>query len=274
MPMFPIDYNDRKPIGRTGETVSAIGIGTWAIRNYRAAYEALVYAVELGVDLIDTAEMYGEGKAEELVGRVVEAVGRDRVFITTKMLPSRLTDKDAVLRAARASLRRLRVSYVDLYLIHWPSSAIPISRQVRVFEAVYLAGYARYIGVSNFDVVELDEARAATRKAEIVADQVYYNVYMREPEKHLIPYAMRHGILIQAYTPLERGAVATHPVVREIARITGRTPIQVALNYLISRPNVAAIPKTENKRHVEELVDAMGWRLAPEHIEMIEKYGV
>ena len=270
MPRYPIDYSDKKPIGR--ETVSAIGLGTWAIRDYSRALEVYSHAVELGVDNIDTAEMYGNGLAEEFVGRLVERVGRERLFITTKMLPSRLVSVDEVERAARASLKRLRVSYVDLFLIHWPNTHLTIEEQVRNFETVYLKGYARYIGVSNFNKRELGEAVTATRKAEIVVDQVHYSVLDKYPEiTSILDYALENNITIQAHTPLERGAVKNHPAVRRIAEQAGKTPIQVALNYLISHPRVVAIPKTENRKHLEEIVGAMGWRLKPEHIEELKK---
>ncbi len=270
MPLYPIDASDRKPIGR--ETVSAIGLGTWAIRDYNGALEAYVYAIERGVDNIDTAEMYDAGRAEEFVGRVVERVGRERLFITTKMMPSRLVSVDEVEKAARASLRRLGVDSVDLFLIHWPNERLSIAEQVRNFETVYLKGYARYIGVSNFDKRELEEAIHATRKAEIVVDQVHYSVVDRYPEAlSLLDYALKNNVTIQAHTPLERGAVISNPVVRRVAERTGRTPVQVALNFLISRPRVVAIPKAEKKEHIEEVLGAMGWRLSAEDIEELEK---
>ena len=271
MPLFPIDFDDRKEVGRTGEKVSAIGLGTWAIRDYSRAEEVLVYAIEHGLDLIDTAEMYDHGRAEELVGRVVRRVGRDKVFITTKMLPEHLVSRDTVLKAARASLKRLGVDAVDLFLIHWPNYTMSISEQVRNFEAVYLEGLARYIGVSNFNRSELEEAIHATRKAEIVVDQVHYSILNRDIEVDLLPYAIEAGITIQAYTPLERGAVAHNKHVRKIAAKIGKTPIQVALNFLISRPRVVAIPKTENMNHLIEIMGALGWRLSPQDLEYLEK---
>jgi len=271
MPLFPVDFDDRKEIGKTGEKVSAIGLGTWAIRDYSRAEEVLVYAVEHGLDLIDTAEMYGYGRAEELVGRVIRRVGKDKVFVTTKMLPEHLTSRDTVLKAARASLRRLGVDSVDLFLIHWPNYSMSISEQVRNFEAVYLEGLARYIGVSNFDRNELEEAIHAARKAEIVVDQVHYSILNRNVEVRLLPFVIDVGITIQAYTPLEKGAVAHNKYVREVATKIGKTPIQVALNYLISRPRVVAIPKTENMNHLMEIIGALGWRLSSEDLEYLEK---
>ncbi|MET1128356.1 MAG: aldo/keto reductase [Thermoproteota archaeon] len=271
MPRFPIDSQDWKLIGR--DKVSAIGIGTWAIRSYRKAEEVLVEAIESGlVNLIDTAEMYGDGMAEELVGRVARRVGRDRVFITTKMLPHRLASDEEVERAARASLRRLGVKEVDLFLIHWPEYGIPIAEQVRRFErVVYGRGYARYIGVSNFSATQLEEAVSATASAEIVVNQVRYSVtHRREVESSILPVALRYGITIQAYTPLDKGAVAANPKVRRVAEKTGKTAIQVALNYLISRPQVVAIPKTESREHLHEILGALGWRLQAEDLEYLE----
>jgi diketogulonate reductase-like aldo/keto reductase len=272
MPRYPIDHSDWKPIG--SDKVSAIGIGTWAIRSYDAAFETLVEAVESGrVNLVDTAEMYGSGRAEQLVGRLVEAVGRDRVFITTKMLPSRLADEDEIDRAARASLERLGVREVDLFLIHWPNPSLPIGVQVKRFERiVYGRGYARYIGVSNFDAQELLEAIHATSHTDIVVDQVHYSVISRRyVEEELLPVALENNVTIQAYTPLERCEVSRNPVVREVARAVGKTPVQVALNYLISRPRVVAIPKTENKSHLREILGSLGWRLPPDAIEKLER---
>ncbi len=271
MTRYPIDPSDRKPVGKSGETVSAIGIGTWAIRDYRRAEETLVEAVESGIDLIDTAEMYGWGLAEELVGRVVSRVGRGRVFITTKLLPERFRSLEEAEKAAKASLSRLGVRSVDLLLIHWPDPYTPIERQVRVLESLWERGYARYIGVSNFDARQLQEALQATKRAEISVDQVHYSVlHKRLVEEELLPLALKEGVTIQAYTPLERCAVSKHPIVRRVAEELGKTPVQVALNYLISRPRVVAIPKTERRDHLREILGAMGWRLEPRYMEILE----
>ena len=270
MPRFPIDSSDRKPIGRRGETVSAIGIGTWAIRDYTRAEDVLVEAVELGLDLIDTAEMYGWGRAEELVGRVARRVGRDNVFITTKLLPEHFTDRSEALRAMRESLRRLGLREVDLILIHWPNRSVSIRDQVRALEALAEEGLARYIGVSNFDRKELEEAIYSTHRYDIVADQVKYSIYDRWVEQDLLAFAVENNVLIQAYTPLEKGRVARDRRLREIGEKYGKTPVQVALNYLISRPRVVAIPKTENRDHLYEIRGSLGWRLSPRDLEILE----
>ncbi len=267
-----LDFRDRKPLGRTGETISAIGIGTWGIKDYEAARETLVNAVELGLNLIDTAEMYDYGKAEKFVGKVVEEVGREKVFITTKMLPSHLSDRDEVLKAGSASLRRLGVDEVDLFLIHWPNTSLSIEDQVKNFEVLINAGYTRYIGVSNFDSYGLEEALTSSKKTEIVADQVHYSVLSKElVERELLPKAIKYGITIQAYTPLERCSVSRNNLVKKVAEELGKTPVQIALNYLISRPNVVAIPKTENLHHLLEINGALGWRLPRHLIEKLKK---
>ncbi|MEM0439263.1 MAG: aldo/keto reductase, partial [Sulfolobales archaeon] len=268
---FQIDPNDRKPLGRTGETVPAIGIGTWRINNYSMAETALIRAIEVGMNLIDTAEMYANGEAEKLVGRVCRIIGRDRVFIVTKILPDRFSDQSKVIKALEASLRRLGTSYVDLVLIHWPRPGISIEKQIQFLEATVEAGMARFIGVSNFGVENLSRAIRATKKHEIVANQVKYSVLDKQVEKDLLGFSIENKILIQAYTPLEWGGVAKNETVISIAKKYGKTPIQVALNYLISRPMVMAIPKTERVERVEEFRGSMGWRLGAEDIEILEK---
>ena len=270
MVRFPIDRSGRREIGKTGEYVSAIGLGTWAIRNYNMALETLVNAIEHGMDNIDTAEMYDNGRAEKLVGRVVKKVGRRRVFITTKILPENLISKDRVLKATKVCLRRLEVSEVDLLLIHWPNPVLTIEEQVRNLEEAFLQGLTRHIGVSNFSLNELVKAINATRKAEIVVNQVHYSVLSKNVENDL-PYAIKEGITIQAYTPLERGAVFRSRLVRKIAREVNKTPIQVALNYLISRPRTVPILKTGKIEHLKEILGSMGWRLSIKHIEELEK---
>ncbi|MEL9997875.1 MAG: aldo/keto reductase [Sulfolobales archaeon] len=261
---------DRKPLGRSGESIPAIGIGTWDIRNYRDAENALRRALSIGLTLIDTAEMYGYGKAEELVGRVVKDF-KGEVFITTKLLPERFVDKGEAIKAAKASLRRLGLNTVDLILIHWPNKRVSIEKQVKVLEAIADEGLCRYIGVSNFTLTELKEAIEATSKYDIVVNQVKYSVYDRSIEKDLLPYAIQEGITIQAYSPLERGLVVNDRELMRIGSKYGKTAVQVALNFLISRPYVVAIPKTEKVERVDEFKGALGWRLSKEDIESIEK---
>ncbi|MEB3806650.1 MAG: aldo/keto reductase [Desulfurococcales archaeon] len=271
MPLFPIDASDRKPVGSTRETVSAVGIGTWAIRDSSRMIEALVYAFTHGIDNVDTAEMYGSGSAERIVGEALKQVGRDNVFVTTKLLPYRFRSEDLAVKAAKASLNRLGVNYVDLILIHWPDDLASIGEQVKSLEALAERGLTRYIGVSNFDARLLEEALQHARKYDIVVDQIHYSVLHRYPETELLPLAIRKKILVQAYTPIERGRVADIDLLVKIAERYGKSPVQVALNYLISRPMVVAIPKSERVERVKEFIGAMGWRLAASDLEIIER---
>ncbi|MCD6494329.1 MAG: aldo/keto reductase [Archaeoglobaceae archaeon] len=264
-----IDFNDKRQIGKTKESISVIGLGTWAVRDYKKALRTFVYALTHGIDNIDTAEMYGNGETEKFVGEVVKEVGRDNIFITTKMLPDHLTSKDNVLTAAKMNLRRLNIDCVDLFLIHWPNRSIPIEVQVKNFEIVYLEGCARYIGVSNFSVKELEMALFSTKKAEIVVNQVHYSVLNKQIERDLLPYCIEQEITIQAYSPLERGKVKNNSLLERIGKKYGKSPVQVALNYLISHPRVIAIPKTEELNHLTEIMGSMGWRLKLEDIKLL-----
>ncbi len=268
---FQIDYSDRKPLGKSKETTSAIGLGTWAIRNYRIAKEVFVEAVRDGIDLIDTAEIYDSGRAERFVGDVVKEVGRDNVFIVTKLPPSRFISEEEALRAAHASLQRLGVRYADLVLIHWPGTSISVEVQARNLEKIAEEGLTRYIGVSNFSKEEIERTLWALRKHEIVVDQVHYSVIYRDVEKALLPYAIKEGITIQAYTPIEKGRVVYIDPIEKLADKYGKPPVAIALNYLISRPRVVAIVKTENFDHLKEIEEALGWRMKKEDIDFLSR---
>jgi diketogulonate reductase-like aldo/keto reductase len=260
----------KKEIGRTREYVSAIGLGTWSIRDYSRAKHVFLEGINNGIDNIDTAEMYDSGRAEVFIGEILRETGKENVFVTTKMLPVHLVSRDEVVKAAKNSLKRLGVDVVDLFLIHWPNPSIPISIQVRNFEAIIDEGLARYIGVSNFYPEDLEEAVTATKKADIVVDQVHYSIYHRYPvENGLNEICNMHGITIQAYNVIERGRVAKDKVLGEIALKYNKTPIQVALNYAISNPRVIAIVKTENISHLHEILGSVGWNLSEQDMEFI-----
>ena len=266
--MLPLDPEDRKEIGRTGERVSAIGLGTWGVRDRERARKAIIRAVEIGIDLIDTAEMYS---TEEVVGSAVKEVGRENAFITTKLMPEHFINPYKAIKAAKLSLKRLDMGYADLVLIHWPHEFVPIEQQVKSLERIAEEGLSRYIGVSNFDLEELERAVKSTKRNEIVVNQVKYSVLDKRIERDILPYCIEKGITVQAYTPIERGRVTKVQLIREIARRNGKTEVQVSLNYLISKPRVTAIPKSERIEGVEEFRGAMGWRLSSEDIHLIER---
>jgi diketogulonate reductase-like aldo/keto reductase len=266
---------ERKSLGKTGESVAAIGLGTWNMggrespdyRDDERLIEAIRYAVELGMNHIDTAEMYAAGHAEELVGEAVKQFSRDEVFIATKVWPSNLRYED-VIRSCRRSLERLQLKYVDLYMVHWPNPRIPLQETMKAMEKLVKDGLVRYIGVSNFDVELLEEAMNALKREEIVANQVEYSLEAREVERELIPFCERNGITVTAYTPLGKGRIPAEAasntprgkILAEMAQRYGKTPLQIALNWVIWRPNVITIPKAARKEHLEENAGAAGWR--------------
>jgi diketogulonate reductase-like aldo/keto reductase len=270
---------ERKSLGKTGESVAAIGLGTWNMggrespdyRDDERLIEAISYAVELGMNHIDTAEMYAAGHAEELVGEAVKQFSRDEVFIATKVWPSNLRYED-VIRSCRRSLERLQLKYVDLYMVHWPNPRIPLQETMKAMEKLVKDGLVRYIGVSNFDVELLEEAMNALKREEIVANQVEYSLEAREVERELIPFCERNGITVTAYTPLGKGRIPAEAasntprgkILAEMAQRYGKTPVQIALNWVIWRPNVITIPKAARKEHLEENAGAAGWRLTEE----------
>ncbi len=262
---------ETKQLGHTSVMVPEIGIGVW---RYRGGIEPLRKAIELGAGLIYTAEVYG---TEEVVGQAIKGM-RERVLIATKVSGAHLRHDD-IARAAEASLRRLECGFIDLYQIHWPNPAIPITETMGALELLADRKLIRHIGVSNFSLAELREAQAAMRHHQIVSNQVLYSLNRREIEDDLLPYCVENRITIIAYTPLDDGRLAALPRFRtsrrmqalaKIAKETGKTPAQVALNWCTSRPNVIAIPKSNRTRRVIENCEASGWRLTPQQIQFLD----
>ncbi len=267
----------RKPFGPAGVAVPVIGQGTWDVpesgHRRAEAIRALRRGIELGMTHIDTAEMYGAGAVEEIVGEAVANVPRESLFITSKVLPENATYKGTI-AACERTLRRLRTEYVDLYLLHWPGSH-PIEETMRGLEELAAQGKARAIGVSNFDVEELCEAQAQLRSAKIAANEVYYSPAERGPEARLIPYCREQRIAVIGYTPFGRGRVLRKgsrgmAVLQNVAEKHSKTPRQVVLNFLTRDPDVFAIPKASNVAHVEENAGAAGWTLDEEDLGQID----
>ena len=274
-------------LGRTGEKIAAIGLGTWLIgggsspdySRDREAIEAIRYAIELGMTHIDTAEMYGGGHAEELVGEAIKAFKRDEVFIASKVWHTNLRYDD-VLKACERSLKRLQTNHIDLYYIHWPSDVIPLSETMRALERLYKDGKIRYIGLSNFSVAQIEEARSYLSTIDVVAIQAEYSLYNRKIEADLIPYCFRNGMTVVAYSPLARGALLVDlrkPMERriqlllELAEKYSKTPVQIALNWVIWHDQVIAIPKALQRQHLEENAGAAGWKLTKEDYDLISR---
>jgi diketogulonate reductase-like aldo/keto reductase len=262
-----------RPWGRGGPPVPVIGQGTWRMGEDARARDQEVAALRLGLDLglthIDTAEMYGDGRAEEIVSEAI-ADRRAEVVVVTKVMPSGAS-YDGTLRAFEASLKRLRTSYVDVYLLHWWGNRHPIGETMRAMETLVERGLLRGIGVSNFDVPQLKAAQAALRRERLLCNQVLYHLGDRGVEKSVLPFCERAGIAVVGYTPLARGGFLRSGVVAEIARTHGRTPRQVALNFLTRRPSLFTIPKAAQLEHVRENAAALDFTLTAAEITAIDR---
>ena len=255
-----------KLLGGSGAKISEIGQGTWA---YRADVQPLRLGISLGATHIDTAEMYG---TEPIVGKAILGIRAD-VFLASKVSPSHL-DYNSLIRAAEGSLKRLNTEYMDLYMIHWPNHSVPIKETMRAMEDLLKKGKAKYIGVSNFSVGDMEEAKDAMTTQKIVSNQVQYNLRDRSPEQDIIPYCKKEKITVVAYSPLSRGQVSrrSDAILDEIASRYKKTKAQVALNFLTREDNVVAIPKSDNEEHVAENCAASGWRLSKDDIETIDEH--
>lgn len=266
-----------KPFGPARVSVPAIGQGTWDIPESGAqraeAIRALRRGIELGLTHIDTAEMYGNGRAEEIVGEAIHGIARDSLFVTSKVLPSNASF-DGTMKACERSLRRLRAEYLDLFLLHWPGSH-PLEDTMRALETLVEQGKARFIGVSNFDLDDVHEAQSYLRKVPLASDQVLYNLRERGPEAHLLPYCEEQHIALVGYTPFGRGRFPrkeSEPggVLGRIASSRGKTVRQIILNFLTRKPDAFAIPKASRVEHVEENAGATGWHLTQDEAAAID----
>jgi len=265
-----------KRLGESKAEVPVLGLGTWGIGGFSSrhlggdedAVQALRLGLELGMRFIDTAEVYANGHSEEIVAR---AVGdeRETVFIATKVSAENLSH-EGVLRACESSLRRLKTNYVDLYQVHWPNPRIPISETMKAVENLVAEGKVRNVGVSNFSVKQTREAQDALSKIGLVSNQVEYNLVERSIEEDLFPYCTKEHITIIAYSPIAQGNIPSGGrderwrTLDEIARKYAKTRAQVALNWLIAKDAVVAIPKAAHLQHVRENAGAVGWSLSRE----------
>ena len=256
---------DHKALGGTDVVVPEIGLGA---AMYRAGSGPLRAGISEGASLIDTAESYG---TEEQVGTAVAGM-RDEVFVATKVSPGHFKHDD-VISAAEGSLRRLQTDYIDLYQLHWPNSEIPIAETMGAMDWLVEQGKVRYVGVSNFSGEQIEEAQAVCGN-KIVSNQVKYSLVERSIEDELIPYCQEHDVTVIAYSPLGKGtsnlkAGLRGDVLEEVARASGKTEGQVALNWCIYKDNVIAIPRSNTVEHTVENCRASGWRLSPEHMELL-----
>ena len=255
-----------------GEAVPVLGQGTWGMgeRHTGRADEvrALRHGLDLGLSLIDTAEMYGEGGAEEVVGEAI-AGRRDAVFLVSKVYPHNASAKGTV-AACERSLRRLGTDRIDLYLLHWRGSH-PLAETVAAFERLRQAGKIRHWGVSNLDAGEMDELVAVPGGAACAANQVLYNPQRRGIEWDLLPWCRQRGMPVMAYSPIEQGRLPTGGALGAIARRYGCSAFQVALAWVLAQPGVLAIPKAVRLEHVAANAAALDLQLAREDLAAIDR---
>jgi diketogulonate reductase-like aldo/keto reductase len=251
----------------SGRLVPALGQGTWRMGEDRAKRHAEIAALRLGIDfgmaLIDTAEMYGEGAAEELIGEAI-ADRRKEVFLVSKVYPHNATRRGAV-EACERSLRRLKADYLDLYLLHW-RGAEPLEQTLEAFQRLKHAGKILDYGVSNFDTDDMAEADSLPGGHEIVTNQVLYNLMHRGIEWDLLPWCRQHGMPMMAYSPIEQGEMLDHLALKLIASRHGATTAQVALAWLLHQPDVIVIPKAGKELHTRENHGALALTLTDQDL--------
>ena len=273
--LTPTDVSARCDTMRTisfpdGAELPALGQGTWMMgeqRDRRAdELAALREGIELGMTLIDTAEMYGDGAAEELVGEVVAGM-RDRVFLVSKAYPQNAT-RDRLPKACEASLRRLGTDHLDLYLLHWRGS-VPLAETVEAMERLRESGRIARWGVSNLDVGDMAELVAAGGSA-CQTDQILFNLTRRGAQHALIPWLSAHRMPVMAYSPVEQGRLLAHPSLVEIADARCATPAQIALAWLLALAGTIAIPKASSLAHVRENREAAELELTEDELRRLD----
>lgn len=256
----------------SGEEVPALGLGTWRIGDNRSQRAEEIATLRLGLDLgltlIDTAEMYGSGRSEELIGEAI-AGRRDEVFLVSKVLPSNATRRSTI-AACEQSLRYLKTDRIDLYLLHWPGS-VPLQETLQGFEALIAAGKIRYWGVSNFDLADMEEVVSLPGGAAVATNQVLYNLSRRGIEWDLLPWLRERSIPVMAYSPIEQARLLRNARLNDFARRHGMTAAQVALAWLLRTDDVIVIPKTSHRERLRENVAALEHPLSAEQLAELDR---
>jgi diketogulonate reductase-like aldo/keto reductase len=269
---------DLKDFGATGVKVSEIGMGTYYDPPWIAAaflgwkrkvvekVQALKKGLESGVTLLDTAEIY---RSEPVVARALEGIRRDEVFVASKVWTSHLK-RDSLLKAFEGSMRRLGLSYLDLYQVHWPNPRVPVAETMGAMEELVKNGKLRHIGVSNFSLEQLKEAESSLHSHEVASIQIDYSLMHRSPESGILPYCEANHIALLAYYPLGHGRLPSDPRLDSVALPRSKTRSQVALRWLASKRCVFPIPRASSEDHVAENVGASGWELSREEVSSLE----
>jgi diketogulonate reductase-like aldo/keto reductase len=254
-----------------GESVPALGLGTWFLgedpANRKAEIASVRQGVESGMTLVDTAEMYGEGKTEQFLGEALQGL-RDQVFLVSKVYPHNASRK-GVVQACERSLRRMGTDHLDLYLLHWRGRE-PLAETVAGFEALRAAGKIRHWGVSNFDTRDMEELFAQADGDRCAVNQVLYNLTRRGPEFDLLPWMEARGVPLMAYSPIEQGRIPDRGALAEIAQQRGVSRWQLALAWVLRRPDAIAIPRSANVEHVRQNLDSLAVSLSGEELRRLD----
>lgn len=260
---------ERRPFGWTGVQVPVIGQGSWRLDDDPTeAITALRRGIELGMTHIDTAESYGDGEVEAIVGEAISG-RREQVFLVSKVSPGHATKRGTV-KACEQTLTRLRTEFLDCYLLHWPGRH-PLADTIAAFEELVREGKIRTWGVSNFNEVEVDEAVRIAGPNRVACNQVFYHLGERSIEHYIIPTCERHNIAVVAYSPYGQGRFTSHRLLEDIARAKETTLRQVALRFLVRHPIVFTIPKAATPAHVEENAGAGDLSLTEDEIRRIDE---
>ena len=261
-----------------GTLVPAVGQGTWMLGEGKAPAseeeKALKVGIEQGMTLIDTAEMYGEGLSETLIGKAIQGIPRERLFIVSKVYPHN-AGRAHIFDSCTKSLKRLGTDYLDLYLLHWRGN-IPLEETVECMEELIRRGMIRRWGVSNFDTDDMEELWSVPGGNHCMVDQVLYHLASRGIEYDLLPWLRKHKVPVMAYCPLAqagelRRGILQHPVLRKIALHHQATPAQVMLAFVIRQGDVIAIPRSGNARHTMENAQAADLRLDEEEWRLLDQ---
>jgi diketogulonate reductase-like aldo/keto reductase len=255
-----------------GETVPAYGQGTWHMGESRGRYAeevaALKLGIELGITLIDTAEMYGSGVAEEIVADAMGG-GRDKLFIVSKVLPYNAS-RQGTIEACENSLKRLKTDRIDLYLLHWRGSH-PFAETLAGFERLQRDGKIRHHGVSNFDRGDMEEWVRTGGGASVASNQILYNLNRRGPEFEVIPWCRERNISIMAYSPVDQGRMLGHKALADVGARHGATPAQVALAWLQRQDGMIVIPKASRQEHVRENLGSLDLKLTDQDLADLDR---
>lgn len=255
-----------------GERVPALGMGTWNIGDHRNTRAEEIATLQLGLDmglrLVDTAEMYGEGLSESLIGEAL-AGRRGDAFLVSKVYPHNASRKGTV-AACERSLRRLGTDRIDLYLLHWRGD-VPFEETMEAFEALQQAGKIRHFGVSNLDLDDMEELWDVPGGDAVAVNQLLYNLSRRGIEFELLPWLRARNVPVMAYSPIEQARLLRNPGLRQFAAQYGMTPAQAALAWLLASDDIIAIPKTGQRDRLRENVGALDISLTPEQLAALDK---